>query len=441
MPGMMFNVTRSPDELKPHPENTDIYGNEEVDNDLVESIKEKGILEPIVIKDDGTILSGHRRWTAAKEAKLDKVPCRTITFNDGFDEIESLIEFNRQRKKTDYQLGKEAKRLYEIQSEKARQRQVEAGEKGKEGGRGNKKEKTLVPISEQGFSSEPSPKTIETVGNTLGMGKNKVSQLIYVTNLADKEEEEEDNGVKEKINEFKTGKITANKAYREIKIAKKKSNEKKVREELIKKLEGKQGNSFVTLEHGDFYELTKNIPDNSIDCVITDPPYPYEFIECWNKLSEVANRVLKPSGFCIVYTGHIHLPEVMERMRRHLKYYWLCTVSHTGHKSNVPGRNMIANFKPILIYQKEPFLKTPSYINDVFTGKGREKDGHEWQQAIGESIEIIEKFTKPGDTILEPFSGSGTVPAACIQTKRYCKAYEIDKESYEKSLIRIFEGK
>lgn len=437
MPGMMFNVTKRPDELKPHGENVKIYGEENIDRDLADSIKEKGILEPLVIKDDNTIVSGHRRWLAAKNAGLEKIPCRTIVFDDDLDEVESLIEFNRQREKTYSQTMQEAEKLEEIYSERARLRQVEASHP--------KKGDNVVPTnwSEQHNKEHKKDRTQETgyiVPERVGMsvGSYKRARMVWT------KAKEGDEDAKKIIEKVDSGSYSINKAYKEITRKEKQEQEKKDIEEKLTqikkqtKLEDK-----ITFLNGDFYELSKTIPDNSIDCIITDPPYPYEFIDCWSKLSEVAERVLKPSGFCIAYTGHIHLPEVMQRMGECLNFYWLCSVNHTGHASVVQGRNMIADFKPILVYQKEPFKKLPRYVHDVLNGAGREKDGHEWQQALGESVELINTFTNPGDIIYEPFAGSGTVPIACLNTNRLCTAHELDKTTYDKAFIRInesFEG-
>jgi len=124
LPGIAYNVDKHPRELKPHKLNIEIYGDEKADQDLIESIRERGILESLVIKHDGTIVSGHRRWLAAKELKLDKVPCRILTFNDELDEEESLIEFNRQRDKNFTQRMKEKEHIERIEEERARRRQA-----------------------------------------------------------------------------------------------------------------------------------------------------------------------------------------------------------------------------------------------------------------------------------------------------------------------------
>lgn len=128
MTSLAYNVLKHPNELIPHQINTEIYGKELADQNLVESIQRNGILETLVIRPDNTILSGHRRWTAAKELRLTKVPCRVIHFDDPLDEEEALIEFNRQREKTFSQRMKESDYLEKIEREKAKAREL-AGKK------------------------------------------------------------------------------------------------------------------------------------------------------------------------------------------------------------------------------------------------------------------------------------------------------------------------
>lgn len=71
---------------------------------LVESIREHGILEPIVVSADGYILSGHRRHAAAKYLELERIPVRIrpdiayLRDQDGF--LRLLASYNRQRVKT-----------------------------------------------------------------------------------------------------------------------------------------------------------------------------------------------------------------------------------------------------------------------------------------------------------------------------------------------------
>lgn len=110
--------------LHPHPLNAALYGANEPADDLIESIRSKGILEPLVVKPDGTIISGHRRWRASMTLGMAAVPCRVLAYTDALDEQEAIIEFNRQRVKTFSQKMAEAERLRAIESERAKARQA-----------------------------------------------------------------------------------------------------------------------------------------------------------------------------------------------------------------------------------------------------------------------------------------------------------------------------
>jgi len=116
-----------PGELGPHPKNAEIYGDTETAEDLpetfVESVREKGVLEPLVITNGKQIISGHRRWLAAKHVGLDRIPVRKTTFDDELTEREALVEFNRQRKKTPGQVVNEFEEMLAIEQERAKERQ------------------------------------------------------------------------------------------------------------------------------------------------------------------------------------------------------------------------------------------------------------------------------------------------------------------------------
>lgn len=109
--------------LRPHEENVRIYG-DDADAGLIESVRQKGVLNPILITTDGTIISGHRRWRAAQVADLGAVPVSVYGSTDPLDILEALVESNRQRAKTNEQIGREASVLLRIEQERARRRQA-----------------------------------------------------------------------------------------------------------------------------------------------------------------------------------------------------------------------------------------------------------------------------------------------------------------------------
>ena len=92
-------------DIKPSPENDQLYRPPSPDDpDIValsESIRAQGILDPLIISKDGYVVSGHRRYTAAKLAGLKKVPCRRLNIRRSSpDFLRLLREANRQRVKT-----------------------------------------------------------------------------------------------------------------------------------------------------------------------------------------------------------------------------------------------------------------------------------------------------------------------------------------------------
>jgi ParB-like chromosome segregation protein Spo0J len=93
--------------LRPSPENDSIYRPVNPDDPtfvaLVDSVIANGIMEPIVVSQDYYIVSGHRRYWAAREAGLDTIPVRIINVTRG-DDLDAFVrllrEHNQQRVKT-----------------------------------------------------------------------------------------------------------------------------------------------------------------------------------------------------------------------------------------------------------------------------------------------------------------------------------------------------
>ena len=113
-------------ELLTHPLNDIIYGSDDpVDMDkLILSIRSKGILTPLTITKNNIIISGHRRFLAAKEIGLKTVPAFTIETEDPLEIEEILILSNEQRSRTIEQRMREGDRLCEIERERAKARQA-----------------------------------------------------------------------------------------------------------------------------------------------------------------------------------------------------------------------------------------------------------------------------------------------------------------------------
>jgi ParB-like chromosome segregation protein Spo0J len=171
--------------LLAHPLNRKLYGDEPLDLGLLESVRNLGFIEPITIitmrsldpaeHADGAgrtyVLSGHRRFLAAKQLGLKTIPVRwsDLDPNDVVAVERHLIESNRQRVKTPEQVGREVKELLRIESALAKQRML-AGQK-------------IHPRANlpQGIVGKARDKAAEAVG----MGGRTADKLIKIIDAVD----------------------------------------------------------------------------------------------------------------------------------------------------------------------------------------------------------------------------------------------------------------
>jgi DNA modification methylase len=91
---MRFKVS----DIKPHPKNSEIYDLSNI-NDLVKSIDEVGLLQPLILNKNNQILSGHRRFEAIKILKWEEVNVEVRDISENETEL-YLVHFNKQRVKS-----------------------------------------------------------------------------------------------------------------------------------------------------------------------------------------------------------------------------------------------------------------------------------------------------------------------------------------------------
>lgn len=113
-------------ELKPHPRNQVIYGENEDDetfSELVSLIKEHGLRTKIIVNEDGLIISGHRRFKALQELGYTETECEVRHYDNEMEELRDLVICNSgRRQKTRVQQLREGEAIYEVESWRASQR-------------------------------------------------------------------------------------------------------------------------------------------------------------------------------------------------------------------------------------------------------------------------------------------------------------------------------
>ena len=105
-------------ELKPHPRNNEFFDDmtNEKWNEFLESVKLRGVIEPIVITPDKIIVSGHQRVRACKELGIDEINCDIHLYNNEDEILQDLLETNiRQRGDVGGSAKKVGKRIKELE--------------------------------------------------------------------------------------------------------------------------------------------------------------------------------------------------------------------------------------------------------------------------------------------------------------------------------------
>jgi len=187
---------------------------------------------------------------------------------------------------------------------------------------------------------------------------------------------------------------------------------------------------------GDMYELSKAIPDNSIDIIFTDPPYPQEFRYTYDHLAEVAGRVLKPGAPCFVYSGNDGVPYVINALSKHLKYRATISLNHSTANMVWQSR-FVAGWKPIFLFHKGKWPSDAPIVFGKFSPKGADKRYHGWGQSSEEAMHYIRHHSKPGDVLLEPFTGGGATLEAAAKLGRNFIGMDVDPSAANTARKRL----
>jgi len=186
----------------------------------------------------------------------------------------------------------------------------------------------------------------------------------------------------------------------------------------------------------DFREL--DIPDESVNLIFTDPPYPKEFLPLWSELSTFAARVLKPGHLLVAYSGQFWLPECIEALSEELEYVWCGALVTNGPHNAIQRKHIWSRSKPLLFFSNGKY-EPGEWFEDTVFSEGRQKDEHDWQQSIGPAKDIISKLLKPGDLVLDPFAGAGTTLAAAKECNCSAIGCDTDEIAVDTILRRLDE--
>ena len=238
----------------------------------------------------------------------------------------------------------------------------------------------------------------------------------------------------------------------------------------------------VDLRLGDCLELMKNIPDGSVDLVLTDPPYgttacKWDSVIPFEPMWEQLNRIIKPNGAICLFGSEPFSSALRMSNIKHFKYDWIWdkkipsgmsyarfqpmrqteNISVFCNGKTVYNPQMVKRDKPIkkggnkyspsapiqaCKYGKD-FKKTYEHknpINLIVFDKIRKGSLHPTQKPVALLEYLIRTYTNEGETVLDFTAGSGSTGVACVNTNRHFIGIELDEGYYNIAKKRIEEA-
>lgn len=227
--------------------------------------------------------------------------------------------------------------------------------------------------------------------------------------------------------------------------------------------------------NADCFNILPEIEDNSIDCILTDPPYGVTACK-WDIQPNLElmfyefNRIIKNDGQIIIFSQQPFTTDLINANRKNFKYEIIYEKAKPVGFLNVNIRPLQSHenilifnqkIKYNIIKDKGKYYKTKSgsksenykmYARNITAGNMRykktifrylinnltkDKSGlHPTQKPLLLVKDLLRMYSNENDLILDPFSGSGVLAVAAHETKRNFICIEKELEYYEKSLKR-----
>lgn len=411
-------------------------------SELAASIKELGLLNPITVNFDNTLIAGHHRIEAFKFLGLDEIPAIMLDLKAIDAELAEIDENLIRNELTQLQNGRELARRKALYLMKY----PETGKGSKGGWHNNKTDKlendTVSFSSDTATKTGKSKRTTErqvSIGETLpkeldadleqaGLADSQ-KDLLELSKLQKKAPEQ----VKEVLETIKNGEAST------------------VKGALLKKESAKKAASTsASIAHNKpvlkelhYQDFLKQIEDRSVDLLITDPPYStdvidiHEFVDDWLK---PALDKIKDGGRAYICIGaypeelNAYMSRLLQQDRFIVDNPLIWTYRNT--LGVTPKFKYNLNYQFVIhLYQDTSAELDTSVTNEMFSVQdinapdGRFGDRyHAWQKPEELGLRLIKHATKEGDLVIDPFACTGTFSICASKLNRRSIGCDISSE-------------
>jgi site-specific DNA-methyltransferase (adenine-specific) len=229
------------------------------------------------------------------------------------------------------------------------------------------------------------------------------------------------------------------------------------------------------LMQGDCLERMKDIPDGSVDMILTDPPYGTTACK-WDSIIPLEpmwahlKRIIKPNGAIVMTASQPFTTTLIASNMKMFKYCWVWKKSKpTGHLN--AKKQPLRTYEDVVVFYEKQCCYSPQGVkptnkmvsrtnrgnygecsattHQTVTGYPRNLvkfpsvDGvHQTQKPVALMEYLIKTYTNEGETVLDFTMGSGTTGVACVNLNRKFIGIEMDEGYFKIAKERIvkFEG-
>ena len=237
----------------------------------------------------------------------------------------------------------------------------------------------------------------------------------------------------------------------------------------------------INLMLGDCLEKMKEIPDGSIDMVMTDPPYgttacKWDSVIPLEPMWEQLKRIIKPSGAIVMTASQPFTTTLIASNIKMFKYCWVWdkntitgfmqakTRPLKGHEDiivfgsfKLAAQYFDGIYNPVgliacgekaysnkrkddhITGSRNPGIakSNKGYPRDVINFKSETKTVHPTQKPVALMEYMIKTYTNEGETVLDFTMGSGTTGVACVNLGRSFIGIEMDENYFNIASDRI----
>lgn len=384
---------------------------------LVDSIRSTGLEHALVLSPDGTLLDGRNRLRACQHAN---VAPRFVVY-EGDDITDYVVRVNIQRRHLSTgQKAFIATELLPHYEQEALQRKSQAGRASAPGRPAEKDMADLPQVSvEPKLSRDAAARAVGTSGKAVAQAKRVAT---HAPDLADK---------------VRSGEMALDTAEKQAARRQKEQSEQSARKIKLSNVTADAEGEGWRLLAGDFRDRLAELGTGTVDMIITDPPYPAEFLHLYDDLAFHAERVLKPQGLLLSLTGKIFLPDVIKALGKQLTYGWCYCQPLPGANSRIMARHVAQTWKPWLAYSNGTWPSGMIDWHGDTTDPSVMSKTYRWEQGAEPADYLIAALSPPGAVILDPFTGTGTYGMSALRQGRTFIGCEADEDRFAAAAERL----